>query len=204
MPVFEVSDEEDAMQLDTYSRGSIDKGKGYTRIISDPVESYTYTTTLANSSINGWNFYLLNGLAQGSVTGTRVGRQIAMTSMDLSSNAPSGAVQRWVLVYDRQANGALPTGADVFEENLDIRSPQNWSNRHRFDVILDSLFDINKYGYFPLNYRNLPLDLTTTYNSGNTGTITDISSGSLMLGLFVPSAPPQATGSWTALVNYEE
>lgn len=97
-------------------------------------------------------FRLLNGIQEGSSFYNRIGRKIAMKSLHFTGyihrgggfGGEQGDFIRWMLIYDRQANGALPTAADLLT-NYDQQgttlsnalSGLNLNNADRFVVLRD-------------------------------------------------------------------
>jgi Geminivirus coat protein/nuclear export factor BR1 family. len=131
---------------------------------------------------------LLNGCIQGTEATQRLGRKITMTSLyakinlTMSTTTTLGGYVRVAVVYDKQANGTAPGITDVFLNNL-ITSPNNLSNRDRFVKIVDMETPIISTSGDPICtleiYRKLNLE--TCFNTGNAGSIGDITSGSLYL-----------------------
>lgn len=131
---------------------------------------------------------LLNGCIQGTEATQRLGRKIVMTSLYLKgrlSLAPTttgGGYVRIAIVYDKQANGAAPAATDVFLTDNNT-SPNNLSNRDRFVKVVDMespVISVAGEYQVPIEiFRKLGLE--TTFNTGNAGTIGDITGGSLYL-----------------------
>lgn len=131
---------------------------------------------------------LLNGCIQGTEATQRLGRRIVMTSLYLKGNirldptTAGGGFNRVVVVYDKQANATTPAITDVLLAD-DITSPNNLSNRDRFVKIIDmetpSIGVGGDYSVPIEIYRKLNLE--TCFNTGNAGTVGDITTGSLWL-----------------------
>lgn len=129
---------------------------------------------------------LLNGCIQGTEATQRLGRKISMTSMYLKGNillqgtTVGGGFLRLAIVYDKQSNGTAPAITDVWLTNA-ITSPNNLSNRDRFVKVVDIETPvIGVQGDFSIPveiYRKLNLE--TLFNTGNAGTVGDITTGSL-------------------------
>lgn len=98
------------------------------------------------------NSTLLNGLIEGVDANQRVGRRINMKSVKIrmwwaQGVTPAAAVDtycRYVLVYDRQPNGAAPTWADVFTQynvsgatDSTAMAAPNPTNFDRFVILRD-------------------------------------------------------------------
>lgn len=174
------------------------------RIGAEPLSerslNFTYSTTFPALALGWNNVLLLNGLTQGTSGSNRIGREILMKSIDWFFQVTS--TQRYMLVYDSQANGTAINVSDLVQDTGDQYSPYNFSNRDRFHIIWDSLFDTTPEIATINRNRDFPLDLSTYYNSGNAGTIADITSGSLYFVCYssgVAAAPP-----FMAMLYYEE
>jgi len=101
-----------------------------------PIFNYIDTTSTAAIPAQWSTPVLLNGLAQGTGASQRVGRQILIHLIRMRFFGSSSQAVRFVLVYDRQSNGAAPSVTDIFESNT-VASEINWSNRDRFDFVYD-------------------------------------------------------------------
>lgn len=100
----------------------------------------------------------LNIITLGNSSFNRSGRKLSMRSIHLQgffalANSVANAVgqfARIAIVYDKQTNGALPTYADIFTDQInntggDVKissytSGLNLNNRDRFEIILDRRF----------------------------------------------------------------
>lgn len=150
----------------------------------------TYTGALVADTTGA--VVLLNGLARGADIADRDGREVLMRSIQINgvNNVTSGTgldqTHRVLLVYDRQANAAAPTGAmilDTTAANVTL-CVRNLENRKRFTILMDKVFRLNANdepggGVAWRFYRRLRHPVT--FNAGNAGTIADITTGSLYL-----------------------
>lgn len=141
----------------TYSRGmrsgvSVVRGNLYA-----PASLHSYNReiksldlplqTIAFTTAGG--IIALNLIAPGSSYFNRIGRKIEMKSLNVNGvitlNATTVAgVVRFLIVYDRQANGALPAVQDVIQttdylgtNTLNVQSNINLNNRDRFTILRD-------------------------------------------------------------------
>lgn len=143
---------------------------------------------------------LLNGVAQGTTPTSRIGRKILQQSLFLrvqlakSPTMTGESPLRILVVQDMQANGAAPAGTDVLASN-EITSPMNLNNVERFKVILDKEFKLGAIDCTACAYKwYKKFKLPVAFNTGSTGNITDITTGSLYMltfsnGLFATTAP---------------
>jgi len=134
-----------------------------------------------------WNgAILLNGLVPGSLATQRIGRKVVLKSLLMryrgliAPTSVGGSPIRMLIVYDKQANATAPTILDILEQDQ-FTSPNNLSNRDRFvtlcDHISQPLSQNGNQGIADVIYK--PLNLETMFNDGVTGTIGDITSGSI-------------------------
>lgn len=131
---------------------------------------------------------LLNGLTLGSTASQRIGRRVTFRSIYIRGKLVFGAAvtnscqARYLVVYDKQANAALPATTDILL-NDDYLSPNNISNNNRFIIVADKTtasVDAAQVKNISFKlYRKLMLE--TQFNAGNAGTIADITTGSLFI-----------------------
>jgi len=143
---------------------------------------------------------LLNGIARGDDIGDRIGRKVIIKMMELrfklgaTSDTGIDQVQRLLVVYDKQTNGAACTGAQVLATVASAYapySPTNLENRNRFVVLYDTgavsiqsdvlgAVEVPKYGSQRVfNMKRYFSGLPVTFNAGDAGTVADISTGSI-------------------------
>jgi hypothetical protein len=133
---------------------------------------------------------LLNGLPRGDDVSERVGRKVVMTGLDLSLVSyvtPTTGIDqthRYILVYDKQANGAAPAITDVLVSASTVALP-NLNNRLRFVILADEIKALNASAepgsYWATGMRKLRFNLSTIFNSGDAGTVADIQTGAFFL-----------------------
>lgn len=145
--------------------------------------------TISTDPTTSGTFNLLNGLQQGDDANTREGNRVKMGSIYIkgtmtNSDATSNQI-RMVLFIDTQPNGAAPTEALLFQDNV---APENGAlieaNSHRrFKILKDWHFNLSATAqsgdtriikYFKKLYGEV-------LYTGNVGDITDISKNSLYL-----------------------
>lgn len=152
-------------------------------------------TTVAGAVINATGaLNLVNGIARGDDINERTGREVTLKSIHCRfepySTATTGQDQwgRIIVVYDRQTNGAAMTIAQLLTAVTPI-AMRNLENRKRFSVLYDKTFTLNSsilgavqvpeaggHKYFEF-YRRLNHPMV--FNSGDAGTVADITSGSV-------------------------
>lgn len=155
------------------------------------------------NNLAGSSTYCLNLLNAGNTATTAVGRRAIMKSLLLRMSI--GPVVQTVLtttgnirvlvVYDRQPNGSLATVAAILgTTTYGTASPLNLGNSDRFTVLLDEKLSIGCLysSGTPTNYvseapvpvyvdRYVKIGLPVETSSAFNGTITNISSGSIVL-----------------------
>jgi len=158
---------------------------------------------------------LLNGIARGADIDERAGREVVMRSIQLSYTAQvtsgTGVAQRVrvMVVYDRQANAAAPTSAQIMSVDSDVHAPRNLEYRKRFTILHDAVYVLNEVGVadsekFCRFYRKLNHPIT--FNSGNAGTVADIATGSMYLVTMgtVDSGATDAVVIFNSRIRYTE
>ena len=145
---------------------------------------------------------LLNGLTQGTTGSTRVGTQISVVSLELWATAKTdtdGVEQfgRFLLVLDTQTRGQSPTASGFpVLTSTSVNSPPTMAAGIRYDILCDKRFAIGHHVttgtetsrvFYEIVDFTRPL--VVQYNSGNAGTVADISQNSLYLVYLGTEAP---------------
>jgi len=151
---------------------------------------YIDTIQLATASVAAGSLTLLNGCTQGDGPSNREGTQIHIKSIQVrlrtefnAADASAGPV-RFVLIQDKQPNGAAPTVANIYYTTTAnaIDSLRNLDNRKRFKILADRTYVMSQNGtpgYSDDIFFKKPI--TVQYNSGNAGVVSDISTNSLYI-----------------------
>jgi len=136
---------------------------------------------------------LLNTVAQGASVNQRVGKKVALKSLQIRGHARNNSTATdndvaYLIVYDKRPRGALPTMTDFFNTAASS-SMNNDDNSGRFSILKRVDFTLigsaaNQYtsvsavsSDFFLDLKGLP----TVYESAGTGAIGDIEQGALYL-----------------------
>lgn len=171
-------------------------------------------TTINSAADTTGGLLLVNGIARGDDINERIGRRVIMKSIQVGltvrGTAGTGIDQwhRYVLVYDKQANGAALTYLQVFAA-ADMNGMRNLENRERFMVLMDKKIHLNASGE-PESHRQVSafrrINLPITFNNGDAGTIADITTGSLYLIVYGNIAAGATAGSAYGFVRvrYED
>lgn len=126
---------------------------------------------------------LISGVATGTDGTTRIGRKILMKSFQIRYICGSGNPQsqhRVLVIYDKQANGALPTASQVVDTNS-FMSPMNLANSDRFVVVMDDISDSQQSSALNISgKRYVKCNLEAIF-SGTTNGIASITSGSIFI-----------------------
>lgn len=142
---------------------------------------------------------LLNGIVQGPGNQQRVGRRLVLKSLvyrmyasTASEASPTNGPVRVLVVYDRQANGAVPLNTDVLAQ-ADFAGLMNLGYTDRFLIISDQIHQ-SENGPITVGecYKKMSLEQVFI---GTGGTITDISTGSILVFL-------AHVGASAAVVNF--
>lgn len=154
------------------------------------VTNVTFTSTTFAAPAGALT--LLNGMVYGGTSNQHIGRSVTLKSINLNAclgflgGAPGGSVHwRILIIYDRQPNATAPAVTDILLAD-NPASPLNLSNSKRFKVLHDwrpehaepaagaGLGGPSVQHQF---YRKL--QLPQEFNTASSGTIADITTGSI-------------------------
>lgn len=135
-----------------------------------------------------WTYVLLNPLSQGVTPNTRIGQSVKCVGLEVRCtvfcNSASTAFQtvRFMVFKDKQANGALPGATDVYGSG--VLTPRTVGYISRFTILFErtmcfsptSSDGINSFDFITRQ------DWHQEFNTGNSGTITDITENSCYVG----------------------
>jgi len=178
------------------------------------------TTAAAAGSLSG----SLNIVAQGDTESQRNGRKITIKQISIratllmnNSTAVTDTSEevRFLLVQDKQANGAAATVLDVLE-TASVRAFNNLANKSRFNILVDKRFSLNQMGATPTGAAYTFGELTQNFalykkcnipieydNSATTGAITTIRSNNLFF-ILLGETGALATMSSTTRIRYTD
>lgn len=153
----------------------------------------------------------LNLVARGIDATQEIGRKVVMKSLywlwegGLAPTATGFTPARLMIVYDKEANGVLPTvatGAATDMMNQDnIVAQMNLNNRDRFIVLVDEIVEsvgtAGPQGFMRKGYRKISLPMV--FNATQTATITAIQTGTIVA--FVWGGGPLVTAGLNTLLQ---
>lgn len=186
-------------------------GRQPTGELKDITTTGATSLTLFNSGAG--QLILLNGVARGAAATERVGRQIKMKSIYLryvcypAPTSAGASPVRVMIVYDKQTNTVAPTALEILTVD-NVYSPNQLANSRRFVTLMDRVLAISTLGEAVGTiefYKKMNLD--TQFNAvGNTGTVTDIQSGSIYMFVWGTAGIQTASllGGWTARIRFED
>lgn len=149
--------------------------------------TYDSPATIADREVGG--VFFLNDIPQGSSMLQRTGQRVTLLSLQIRGAlyANAGPVEgcTWMIVYDRDAPGTLPTFSNIFN-TITPESFQNNNERDRFSILYRSNVSIEGTPAAPTMNSHKLIDmkldlgsLRTTYSTvGSTG-IADVRYGAL-------------------------
>lgn len=128
----------------------------------------------------------LNGTTQGAAATNRLGRQFKMVSLlvrgtiQMAPTTTGSSGFRLIVFYDKQVNGAAPTAAQLLATDS-IDGLMNLDNSRRFKILCDEQRDcIGTAGPQALSFNIYrKMNLQTECNTGSTGNVGDIQTGSV-------------------------
>lgn len=162
-------------------------------------------TSISISPVAGSNAFtsgqLLNSLANGTSASDRIGRKVVMKSIyirwsfEMAPTGVDGAPLRILVVYDKQANGALAAITAPLVSSA-FNSLNNLSNKDRFVTLFDHISDpIDAEGpHAVAGVLYKPINLEVQFDEDTDGGIDDIMSGAVILyvaqqGTIITAAP---------------
>lgn len=143
---------------------------------------------------------LLNGLQQGTGASQRVGQTVTLRSLEIrgycaaDTQAVNGQIVRWLVVLDRQANGAVPAAATDILSTNNVVGMRALTNRKRFKIILDQTYQLGPFlgddsqSHFH-HYLKFRRPVKEEFNVGNAGNVADIATNSMYLLVLGTEAP---------------
>lgn len=194
------------------SGGLVPSYRGYTPRAFSRGEWKFLDLTVNNAMDTTGAMLLLNGLQPGSSASQRIGMKVSIRSLEMKligfATAGTGVDQehRWLVLLDRQANGAAPAALTDFLAAGNTKGLRNLANRRRFKIVLDKRYYVNSAGepgaarVFNV-YMKFRRPLIVEYNAGVTGTVADIVSNSLFLVLIGQQAAGATAGTLQGYVR---
>lgn len=153
----------------------------------NPIERKFIDTTDSTDITTTGVVVPVNLIAAGTDYDARIGRKVILKSFQIraifgleNASVPSGV--RYLLVYDKQTNGALPAITDILNTasaQNPVTAMLNLNNRDRFVILWDKIFQLNtSFSIFQHFKKYKKLRHETVY-SGTTATIGSIITGGL-------------------------
>jgi hypothetical protein len=180
---------------------------------SQPEMKLSDATTTSGVADTTGAIVLVSNIGQDLTIGGRIGNKIYLSDVVChihSTVTPSTGidqVQRWMLVWDRQPNGATAAIADVLATS-DVYAQINVKAQTRFHVFRDSLYTLNasaEPGSDKVWSFKLPIRRIVTYIGTGTNA-SSIGSGALLLLTLGSVAPGVTAGSvnWTIRTRFTD
>ncbi|AUM61861.1 capsid [uncultured virus] len=170
---------------------------------------------VAFNPLDTMSFVLVNGIAQGTNQGQRVGSSVRSKYLNLRLNFNQNTIARTrmrvMLFWDRQSNGANPTLSQLLTDTTAAQtyySGINVNGSKRYKILFDRIYDFNVVGGATDAAENKHLQkrfkLKTIVKYNGTGaTIADINTNALFLG-FCAITTTAMTVSGNADFIYED
>jgi hypothetical protein len=194
-----------------------------------------YGAISLNPTFSAPGLFLLNGVAQGTSENTRVGRLARLKWLDIDMYIENTAAAvangiselRVYIVAETTCLGSALSPSQFFVDNtiFSSTSQRDRTNRNasRYVVLFDSkIFTLGQYpfssglsnvawtGGAPLSKHfnlHIPLNFSTDYSRGNSGTVSDIDTNSLYLMVVTDdgtSGHSSLTGGYTLCFSDDE
>lgn len=161
------------------------------------------STTISNTG----DFYLLNGIAEGSDNTQRVGRRITPTHADWKrtiENTSSTDTVREILFVDYQADGATPTTTTLLASANPL-AHYNFDQLHRFEILSDNLVEIGGSNWKPLQSDSFSDQVAgNTVYEGTGATVASITTGAIYLFYISTRASTTSLTLYTRVTFYDQ
>ncbi len=186
----------------SYRRGAV-KRRRVQRLRYPNKERKWHDVALSDTSTQAWQFISLNLVAQGVTESQRIGRKlwvktVRMKGLITSSSVADAAtlagcsdVMRFMVLLDKQCNGALPTGTITFQTDV-WNSFRNMENASRYEALYDKTVNVKpnaaagtaaandvEPGLFGCHFNLTGLNVPVEFSS-DTGAIGTIRSNNLV------------------------
>lgn len=179
-------------------------------VVSDPYGLQLVSSATSAEPANAFaGLTVVNKVLQGATGYNRIGNKIQIKSVHLkftvraAGSSPGTNQMRYMVVMDRQPNGAFPLLSDILSDNIStapgFHSGINMANRDRYVVMRNQYRSFSPAAtntYVVDEYIRCKCD-TTFKASGNT--IGDISSGAIY---FIAFAETSASTSYVTLSDF--
>jgi len=168
------------------------RGKSYGTVTQKYVDTAHTSYTLNSTAV----VTLIAVIPQGPDEINRLGRNVMLKSFQMRGEIQAGStgvqtMVRWLLVYDRQPNRALPLITDILTSTA-YNAMRNLDNVDRFVIICDKLSSVvgssattgTESAQRAVNKYVKLGNLIANYQVGTTGAIGEINTGALLLVTF--------------------
>lgn len=159
---------------------------------------------------------LLNGLANGNDDETRVGKRISLSNINVkfwcrqAAAATTPCCINAMILYDNQADGALATASDIFENTGVVAAPVsqiNWQHEKRFKVLARFTRTLGIVSGSEASWAhefNIPMKGKIVEYQGTGGTIASILKGAILLVVTGSTNANNPTYDFNSRVTYTD
>nr|WAE42725.1 MAG: capsid protein [Cressdnaviricota sp.] len=193
--------------------------KIFDNILSVNPSTLPLGSTLTTLEPTAWNnlggLCELNAMQQGATAHDRIGNKVVVTGIDVrcsviggSALQPACNLVRFLIIYDKQPNGAFPTFGDILQRSANgggstFASGPNVSNLSRFKILSDKTKCLTLGGTYTIPYRTSisGLKLDVEYRT-STGAIGDITTGAIYFMIFNDGGGNAVTTTAPALFGF--
>lgn len=176
-------------------------------------QDYDLAGVVDSGAWGATKLFLLNGLNLGNTATTRVGVQVSIASLAVKllflNGAATDTFGRYVIFIDKQANATAPLVTDVFTAGT-VVAHRNLTNRKRIRILRDKTVfmgvnNADRSSYVLNIFLKFRRPLVVDYNTADNGTIADIVTNSLYIGLIGSTAAvSNCVSAGTARIRYRD
>lgn len=130
-----------------YAKGAVSRKRVAAiakRVVTRMAEDKYLNTTIATGASTSWQFGTFLACSQGTTASTRLGETIRLKRIEVflrvtpvTTMAVTGTQCRVILYHNKQAAGALPSAAMIFDANGTINATRNTDQVRRITVVRD-------------------------------------------------------------------
>jgi hypothetical protein len=172
------------------------------------VEDKYIDTSGSPAMANAWTYVLLNPISQGTTPVTRVGQSVKCVGLELRANVfvsaastAIGQTVRIMLFIDKQPNAAAPGAADIYPAGS--LTPRVVGYIDRFGIMFERTYALNNVNNTIFTFDYIARQSWhEEFNTGNAGTIADITKNALYLGYYTDQSANFPTISYNARYVY--
>lgn len=164
--------------------GQLKRDVGWLMSVINVEEKHEDSNANGTALSAAWQLVLLNGIAPGTSSTTRVGQSVKITGIEarftLKIGSAASNTVRVVIFWDKSPNATAPAGTDIY--GTGVLTPRVVGNLPRFLILYECRFCLDTLGPgIQADDFQRNLNMHEYFNTGTAGTIADIQEGAIYL-----------------------